>query len=120
MAGVPEWGDPGNDVTVNILYFYKEDIIMTYPVLDMEATGRRIKELRIQNNLSVEDVREYLGFECCQSIYKWQRGESLPLVDNLLILSRLFHTSMDDIIQVLFFLSPFEVSKAMLESYIFL
>lgn len=71
---------------------------MNYPVLDIKATGERINQLRKDNNLRVTDVAEYMGFESTQAVYKWQRGESLPTVDNLYALSRLLHTSVDDIL----------------------
>ena len=71
---------------------------MNYPVLDLKATGERINQLRKDNNLRVTDVAEYMGFESTQAVYKWQRGESLPTVDNLYALSRLLHTSVDDIL----------------------
>lgn len=71
---------------------------MSFPIIDLTATGARIKELRILNHLKVDDVRQYMGFESEQAIYKWQRGESLPTVDNLYALSALFNTSVDDII----------------------
>lgn len=73
-------------------------IRMNYPVLDIKATGERINQLRKDNNLRVTDVAEYMGFESTQAVYKWQRGESLPTVDNLYALSRLLHTSVDDIL----------------------
>lgn len=73
-------------------------IRMNYPVLDIKATGERINQLRKDNNLRVIDVAEYMGFESTQAVYKWQRGESLPTVDNLYALSRLLHTSVDDIL----------------------
>ncbi len=69
-----------------------------FAVLDPVATGNRIRELRLEKHLRVEDIRDYLGFECSQSIYKWQRGESLPTVDNLFALSRLLGTPVDDIL----------------------
>lgn len=71
---------------------------MNYPVLDIKATRERINQLRKDNNLRVIDVAEYMGFESTQAVYKWQRGESLPTVDNLYALSRLLHTSVDDIL----------------------
>ena len=71
---------------------------MNYPVLDMKATGARIRELRKANNLKVEEVARYMGFESEQAVYKWQRGESLPTVDNLYALSRLFRTTIDNIL----------------------
>ncbi|MBR2045008.1 MAG: helix-turn-helix transcriptional regulator [Agathobacter sp.] len=70
----------------------------TFPVLDPVATGARIRELRNANRLTVDDVREFLGLESTQAIYKWQRGESLPTIDNLYALSTLFGTSVDDIL----------------------
>ena len=69
-----------------------------YPVLDPVATGARIRELRKKNRLTVDQVREFMGFESTQSIYKWQRGESLPEISNLYALSVLFETSIDDIL----------------------
>lgn len=70
-----------------------------FPVLDMVATGSRIHELRNQHNLTVDQVREYLGLESTQSIYKWQSGKSMPSIDNLYALSTLFETSVDDILR---------------------
>lgn len=72
---------------------------MEYPVLDVKATGARIKELRKAHHLKVEDVAYFMGFESEQAVYKWQRGDSLPTVDNLYALSRLFGTSVDDILR---------------------
>ncbi len=71
---------------------------MFYPILDIKATGERIKELRKARHLKVEDIAEYMGFGSVQAVYKWQRGESLPTVDNLYALSRLFGTTVDEIL----------------------
>ena len=70
----------------------------SYPILDLQATGKQIKKLRLQKRISVADVCEYMGFENPQAVYKWQRGESLPTVDNLFALSRLFETPIDNIL----------------------
>lgn len=72
---------------------------MEYPVLDPKATGARIRELRKQKKLKVEDVSRFMGFKSNQAVYKWQRGDSLPTVDNLYALSKLFGTSVDDILR---------------------
>ena len=39
-----------------------------------------------------------MGFESAQAVYKWQRGDSLPTVDNLYALSVLFGTTVDEIL----------------------
>jgi transcriptional regulator with XRE-family HTH domain len=70
-----------------------------FPVLDTTAIGARIRELRKINKLTVEQIREFLGLESTQAIYKWQRGESMPTIDNLYALSILFETSVDSILK---------------------
>ena len=69
-----------------------------YPVINMKATGRNIEHLRKEQHLRVRDVAEFMGFDATQAVYKWQRGESLPSVDNLLALSRLLGVSMEDLL----------------------
>ena len=69
-----------------------------YPTIDMAATGNRIRDLRKEHHIKVDDIVSFMGFESQQAVYKWQRGESLPSVDNLYALSRLFGTTIDDIL----------------------
>ena len=71
---------------------------LVFPVIDMAATGRKIKALREHNGYSVQDVQEYFGFDQPQAIYKWQRGETLPSVDNLYALSTLLGEPIKDIL----------------------
>ena len=71
---------------------------MVFPVIDMAATGSVIQALREQNGYSVQDVQEYFGFDQPQAIYKWQRGETLPTVDNLYALSTLLGAPIKDIL----------------------
>lgn len=71
---------------------------MKYPVIDLVATGKNIKFLRDQAKLKVEDVTEFMGLQSEQAIYKWQRGDSLPTVDNLFALSRLFGVPIEKIL----------------------
>ena len=71
---------------------------MKYPTIDFKATGERIRELRKEKGLTIQDISDYMGFTCGQAVYKWQRGETLPTVDNLYALSVLFGTSMENII----------------------
>ena len=59
---------------------------------------RQIRYLRKARGLKVEDISEYMGFNSPQAVYKWQRGESLPEVENLLALSRLLGTTIESIL----------------------
>ena len=70
----------------------------TLPVIDLPATGRNILRLRRERGLSVRDLASYFGFEQVRAVYKWQKGECLPTVDNLLALSQLLRVSMEEIL----------------------
>lgn len=69
-----------------------------YPVIDLVATGENIRRLRLERGLTVRDMQSYFGFEEPRAIYKWQKGESLPTVDNLYALGALFDVPMDQIL----------------------
>ena len=69
-----------------------------FPVIDLARTGQSIERRRRQAGLTVRDLQTYFGFEYPQAIYKWQHGECLPTVDNLLALARLLGVSMEDLL----------------------
>ena len=69
-----------------------------FPVIDPVATGANIRRLRAERGLSVRDLQAYFGFEEPQAIYKWQKGKSLPSVDNLYALGVLLEVPMDEIL----------------------
>ena len=69
-----------------------------YPVIDLVETGHCIERQRRMAGLTVRDLQAYFGFEYPQAIYKWQHGECLPTVDNLLALARLLRVSMEDLL----------------------
>ena len=71
---------------------------MSYPVIDLAATGRNIALLRKQKGLSVRELQSILGFASPQAIYKWQNGDSLPSVDHLVVLSAIFEVPVDEIL----------------------
>ena len=70
------------------------------PAIDMLNTVANISALRKQNNLTIREVQDALGFNTPQAIFKWQRGETLPTLDNLVILADLFHVTISDIIVI--------------------
>lgn len=68
-----------------------------YLAIQQKETGKQIKKLLMENGYTVKDVQNAMGFENPQAIYKWISGRSLPSLDNFVILSRLLHTSIEDI-----------------------
>lgn len=85
---------------------------MEYPTINLKATGERIAMLRREAGITVAELSRFMGFNEPQAVYKWQRGESLPTVDNLFALSRMLGTTIEDIL-----VSDDEMSSRLLKNY---
>ena len=72
--------------------------VVEFPVIALEATGRNIQRLRMEKRLTIREVQTYFGFEEPTAIYRWQRGENLPSLDNVVALSKLFHVTVEEIL----------------------
>ena len=81
-----------NEMNVNMVG------VVRVPVIDLKATGRNIKRIRQASGVSVRDLQMILGFTNPQAIYKWQNGDSMPSLDNLVILAAVLGVSIDDIL----------------------
>lgn len=68
------------------------------PVIDLQKTGEKIKNLRKISGYSVRDLQEIFGFEYPQAVYSWEQGKNVPTIDNLLILSQLFSVPIETIV----------------------
>lgn len=73
---------------------------MCIPTIDMAMTGKNIKNLRKQSGITIAALQQVFGFSSPQAIFKWQRGDSLPTIDNLVVLAALFNVPVDDILVV--------------------
>lgn len=69
-----------------------------FPVIDPVATGQNILRLRKEKGLTVRALQEWFGFDAPRAIYKWQKGETLPSLDNLFALSVLLEVPMERIL----------------------
>lgn len=70
------------------------------PVINLQATGNKIKNLRKKSGFSVKDLQELFGFEYPQAIYAWEQGKNIPTIDNLLVLSKIFNCKIEEIVQI--------------------
>ena len=73
---------------------------MEYPVIDMAATGSRLRSLIRESGRSVSEVAALLGLSNISTLYKWLRGDTLPAIDNMLALSMLLGVSINDFLAV--------------------
>ena len=70
------------------------------PVIDMKATGENIKRFMEEKGITVTEMYNILGFANGQTIYKWFRGESLPKIDNLVIVASVVDKTVNDILVI--------------------
>ena len=68
------------------------------PVIDLAETGKNIRRIREASGISVREIQKILGFTNPQAIYKWQKGECLPSIDNLVILAAVLGVTVDEIL----------------------
>ena len=68
------------------------------PLIDMTATGSNITRMRKDAGLTVKDLQDIFGFSTPQAIYKWQRGDAMPTIDNLIVLAAVFSVPLDQIV----------------------
>ena len=71
-----------------------------YLSIQPKKTGERIKKLLLEQGYTIREIQGAFGFENPQAIYKWLSGKSLPSIDNFVILSRLLHTTIEDILVI--------------------
>lgn len=69
-----------------------------YENIDMERTGILLKEMFDKSGYTVKDIQKILHLSCPQPIYRWFKGNILPSVDHLYVLSRLLKVHMEDLI----------------------
>ena len=68
------------------------------PVIDPYLTGKNIKEIREEKGMTVKDLQEILGLSSPQAIYKWQWGQTLPDISNLIFLALIWNVRIEDIL----------------------
>ena len=68
------------------------------PVLDLEATGAKIKTLMKQRGITPRQLQILLDVPYVQTIYNWFAAKNMPTLDNLVVLAQVLGVTMDDIV----------------------
>ncbi len=64
----------------------------------MKATGANIKKMMKDRNITTKDIQAICGFRTPQAVFKWMRGDTMPTIDNMIIIADMFGVKIDDII----------------------
>lgn len=79
-------------------YSNEEGELLVYVPMDMKKSGKWLRFLCLVRGYSVRKVCRMLGVSCPQSVYAWFNGKTMPSLDNLYGLSRLFQCPIDDLV----------------------
>lgn len=60
--------------------------------------SQNLKRLRIRYQLTQEEIAEHLNVSR-QAIAKWEKGDSVPDIENCIALAELFHVTLDNLVQ---------------------
>lgn len=71
---------------------------MSYRNIDMVRTGMLLKHKINMSGYSVSEIQRKLNLSCPQPIYRWFKGQILPSLDNLYVLSGLLKVHVDELI----------------------
>ncbi len=65
--------------------------------LDVENTGRNIKDICREQGVTVEDIACELGVSS-QTIYSWFSARKIPTVDHLIELAEVLNVTVDELL----------------------
>ena len=68
------------------------------PVLDLEATGAKIKTVMKDKGITARELQIIMDFPYVQTIYNWFAGKNMPTIDNLVVLAKILAVPMDDLV----------------------
>lgn len=66
-------------------------------MLDCIAVGKKIQEYRLRNHYNQEQLAELL-YVSRQAVSRWELGQAVPTIDNMIELSRLFAVSFEELL----------------------
>lgn len=67
-----------------------------YGNIDMKRSGEKMKKIITQAGYDVKSIQNYLHLSCPQPVYRWFKGQILPTVDHLFLMSKLLGIHMED------------------------
>ena len=68
------------------------------PVLDLAATGAKIKTVMKDKGITARELQIIMDFPYVQTIYNWFAGKNMPTLDNLVVLAKILAVPMDDLV----------------------
>ena len=71
-----------------------------YLNIDMKATGMKLKQEIKKSGYDVKFIQRNLQLSCPQAIYRWFKGQILPSINHLYMLSVILGVHMDELLVI--------------------
>ena len=68
------------------------------PVLDLAATGAKIKSVMKDKGITARELQIIMDFPYVQTIYNWFAGKNMPTIDKLVVLAKILAVPMDELV----------------------
>ena len=78
--------------------YKKKEVKYECTISKCSRDRKKHKRLREEKGITVKELQKIFGFDTPQAIYRWQRGEILPCLDNLLVLAKILDVQVEDLI----------------------
>ncbi len=73
---------------------------MDYYSIDVEATGKNLKQICKRKDVTAGDLMSLLHFTTPTAVYKWYSGRNLPSMDNMIVIARFLEVGVEDIVVI--------------------
>ena len=74
-----------------------EQVTQYYCKIDSIKTGEKIKASIVRSNIQIKELAKMMSVSK-QAVYKWICGESLPSLENVVLLSSILNVPLDELI----------------------
>ena len=74
-----------------------EQVTQYYCKIDPIKTGEKIKASIVRSNIQIKELAKMMSVSK-QAVYKWICGESLPSLENVVLLSSILNVPLDELI----------------------
>lgn len=68
--------------------------------IDMSGTGKKIKAQMVCADLTARDIADACDLANPNAVWRWQKGQIMPTIDNLVIMADACGCKVDDLIAV--------------------
>lgn len=68
-------------------------------IINNNKIGKNIKKIRLENKYSYKEFAKILDLSSLSTIFRWEKGESTPSLENIIKICNMFNVKIDDLVE---------------------